>query len=128
MGLVTCADCGNSISDRAPACPKCGAPLVLAQVELYLEGIDRALLGKNDFVIRIRYNGEEHSVLEQGGRARLTFPGGGDFDFTCDVPGMGLKRKTQTLSYTFPDGFKGKMKFAIEGNMMPQLVALEIED
>lgn len=26
MGLVTCPDCGTSLSDRAPACPKCGAP------------------------------------------------------------------------------------------------------
>ena len=101
---------------------------MLAQVELYLEGIDRALLGKNDFAIRIRYNDEEHFILEQGESARLTFPGGGDFDFTCDVPGMGFKRKAQTLSYQFPDGFQGKMKFAIEGSVIPQLVALEIED
>lgn len=128
MGLVTCADCGNSISDRAPACPKCGAPLVLAQVELYLGGLDRTLLGKNDFVITISYNGEERHVLRQGERARLAFPSGGQFDFTFDVPGMAFKRKTQTLSYEFPDGFKGNMKFAIEGSMPPQLVALKIED
>src|ERR1039457_3938126 len=28
MPLVTCPDCGNQVSDRAPACPKCGGPIV----------------------------------------------------------------------------------------------------
>jgi hypothetical protein len=31
MGLLTCPDCGNAVSDQAPACPKCGRPQVAAQ-------------------------------------------------------------------------------------------------
>lgn len=27
MALVKCAECGNQISDKASACPKCGAPM-----------------------------------------------------------------------------------------------------
>ncbi len=27
MALITCSDCGASVSDRAPACLKCGAPI-----------------------------------------------------------------------------------------------------
>jgi len=27
MPLINCTDCGNEVSDRAPACPKCGAPI-----------------------------------------------------------------------------------------------------
>lgn len=27
MGLITCPDCSKEVSDRAPACPHCGAPL-----------------------------------------------------------------------------------------------------
>lgn len=27
MALIQCGECGNSVSDRAPACPKCGAPV-----------------------------------------------------------------------------------------------------
>lgn len=27
MPLITCLDCGHSVSDRAPACPNCGAPI-----------------------------------------------------------------------------------------------------
>jgi hypothetical protein len=26
MALLKCSECGNDISDKAPACPKCGAP------------------------------------------------------------------------------------------------------
>jgi hypothetical protein len=31
MGLLNCPDCGNAVSDQAPACPKCGRPRVAAQ-------------------------------------------------------------------------------------------------
>lgn len=27
MALVACTDCGNQVSDRAAACPKCGGPM-----------------------------------------------------------------------------------------------------
>ena len=27
MALIKCPDCGNQVSDRAPTCPKCGAPI-----------------------------------------------------------------------------------------------------
>ena len=27
MALVTCEECGSSVSERAAACPKCGAPV-----------------------------------------------------------------------------------------------------
>jgi RNA polymerase subunit RPABC4/transcription elongation factor Spt4 len=27
MGLVQCPDCGNEVSTRAAACPKCGGPV-----------------------------------------------------------------------------------------------------
>jgi hypothetical protein len=27
MALVECEDCGRDVSDRAPACPNCGAPI-----------------------------------------------------------------------------------------------------
>lgn len=30
MALVNCEDCGREVSDRAPACPNCGAPIATA--------------------------------------------------------------------------------------------------
>ena len=34
--LVTCPECGNQVSDKAKACPKCGCPIdeILAQFQL----------------------------------------------------------------------------------------------
>ena len=29
--LIRCADCGNGVSPLAPACPRCGRPMVMAQ-------------------------------------------------------------------------------------------------
>ena len=34
MALVQCPDCGNDVSDKAPACPACGHPMAAATVEL----------------------------------------------------------------------------------------------
>lgn len=31
MALISCSECGKQISDRADACPHCGAPVVSAQ-------------------------------------------------------------------------------------------------
>lgn len=30
MALMRCSDCGNEVSDQAPACPKCGRPIASA--------------------------------------------------------------------------------------------------
>ena len=27
MALISCSDCNNEVSDRAPSCPKCGRPI-----------------------------------------------------------------------------------------------------
>jgi len=32
MALVQCADCSASVSDAAPACPKCGRPMATAPI------------------------------------------------------------------------------------------------
>lgn len=29
MALIKCPDCGAEVSDQAPACPKCGAPIAM---------------------------------------------------------------------------------------------------
>lgn len=33
MGLINCVDCGNEISDAAPACVKCGRPVASRNVD-----------------------------------------------------------------------------------------------
>jgi DNA-directed RNA polymerase subunit RPC12/RpoP len=33
MGLVACPDCGHRVSQKAPACVKCGAPIAAQTIE-----------------------------------------------------------------------------------------------
>ena len=33
MPIITCADCGNQVSDHATACPHCGRPIAPTQIE-----------------------------------------------------------------------------------------------
>lgn len=34
MALVKCEDCGREVSDRAPACPNCGAPTAVGEPQV----------------------------------------------------------------------------------------------
>jgi hypothetical protein len=34
MPLISCPDCKTQVSDKAPACPKCGAPIAPAKVTI----------------------------------------------------------------------------------------------
>lgn len=36
MALINCPECGKEISDKAPACPKCGAPIVLSKKDVII--------------------------------------------------------------------------------------------
>ena len=44
MALVSCPECGNSVSERAPACPKCGAPIAAQTIEATGKGWKAAQL------------------------------------------------------------------------------------
>ncbi|MDA8522011.1 zinc ribbon domain-containing protein [Acidovorax sp. NCPPB 4044] len=35
MALISCAECGKNVSDKAPACPHCGAPTSDAAIKKY---------------------------------------------------------------------------------------------
>ncbi|HMG47512.1 MAG TPA: zinc ribbon domain-containing protein [Allosphingosinicella sp.] len=48
MALIKCEDCGRDVSDRAPACPNCGAP-VAANADQQ-SGPDKISLRGEDFV------------------------------------------------------------------------------
>jgi zinc-ribbon domain len=46
MALIKCEDCGRDISDRAPACPNCGAPVGIVQQS----GPETVSLNGDDFI------------------------------------------------------------------------------
>jgi|LakMenEpi03Aug12_release.lakeMendotaPanAssembly.Ray.scaffolds.fasta_scaffold153427_3 hypothetical protein len=84
MALVNCIECGSSVSDKAPTCPKCGVSgpsgkklqgtLVIRRERLLWVNrggaaqifVDRVLVGKV-------WNGEDLSINLPIGRHELTF-------------------------------------------------------
>jgi hypothetical protein len=48
MALIKCEDCGRDVSDRAPACPNCGAPV--AAIAEQPSGPGKVSLHGEDFV------------------------------------------------------------------------------
>ena len=62
MGLVTCPDCGNQVSEAAAACPQCGRPQAIPVPQRADPGQDammRALLpiGRSGWAIAAGYLG-----------------------------------------------------------------------
>jgi len=50
MALIGCEECGKQVSDRAAACPNCGAPPFLARPPSYSGGVLQAPLNVGDQV------------------------------------------------------------------------------
>jgi hypothetical protein len=47
MALIKCEDCGREVSDRAPACPNCGAPIATAN---HAPAPDKVSLKGDEFI------------------------------------------------------------------------------
>jgi len=41
MGLIKCSECGRDVSDKATACPACGAPIADAAVGASIQTIEK---------------------------------------------------------------------------------------
>ena len=54
MGLLSCPDCGGTVSDRASCCPKCGCPIEVVKAEQVITSNDNTKFWSN-----IHANGKE---------------------------------------------------------------------
>lgn len=56
MALIQCEDCGRDVSDRAPACPNCGAPIAAAADKDAPEGVTvdgDCVVGTKSSIVRL---------------------------------------------------------------------------
>ena len=56
MALIQCEDCGHDVSDRAPACPNCGAPIAGTADKDAPEGVtveDDCFFGTKSSIVRL---------------------------------------------------------------------------
>ena len=99
MALVKCVECENEVSDKAAACPKCGAPIGVGEVTVVcLGGIDISIY-KNDVFCGRGVQGNE-----------ITIQTDSDFSLTC-VENANGGRSTLVINkgMTARIGVKAKM-------------------
>lgn len=93
MALIKCGECASEVSDKAMACPKCGAPIVAAKVTVVLSGIPRRVLGAK--AVEIFYNGQHVGSVAKGATEKFVFDCGGTLDFVHkSIATLGEKRVT----------------------------------
>ncbi len=90
MALIVCKECGNEISDKALACPRCGVPIAAAKVVLVLQGIPRRIIGAKQ--VDVYHNGKLVGSVDKGDTRRFEFESGGTIEFVTKAPMAGTKR------------------------------------
>ena len=95
MALIDCAECGERISDKAPACPKCGVPLgdgmTGKEVTLLIKGFPRTMMGKR--LLEVYFNGDHIGTVPKAETKRISLPSGGDVEFVTKTPPSGLIKR-----------------------------------
>jgi zinc ribbon protein len=82
MALISCPECGNEVSDKAPTCPKCGAPIhVESKVVVY--GYTQPF-GINPKV-SVFWNGTQIGQVAQGGRLDHQISQNGQILLKCNM-------------------------------------------
>lgn len=82
MALISCPECGNEVSDRAPACPKCGVP-IHRESRIVVNGYTQvfALNPK----VTVFWDGVEVGQVGQGGRLVHEIEKDGEVSFRCNM-------------------------------------------
>jgi hypothetical protein len=88
MALVTCKECGNSVSDKAEACPHCGVHSPGAAVGR-LQLLRTSSLTAKNHVVKVDVDDAPQGELREGQTLNLGLPAG---QHTVKVTGGGLSR------------------------------------
>jgi hypothetical protein len=113
MALISCPECGNEVSDKAPACPKCGVPIFReSKVTVYGYTQQFAINPK----VSIFWNNELVGTVKRFDR--LSFP--------IDADGV-VSFKSSARSASVPVKADGNTNIKISwnrftGRMIPQIV------
>ena len=71
MALISCPECGNEVSDKAPTCPKCGVPLASAPKDVLVH-VQKPKGQLPRYGVHVFVNGTEVASGRQG--QTLTVP------------------------------------------------------
>lgn len=94
MALISCPECGNEVSDRAPTCPRCGVPLASAPKDVMIH-VEKPRQQIPRYTSRVFIDGKEVASGKQG--QTITVPLTEPAEVTVK-PGSGLRKKTQQMA------------------------------
>ena len=69
MALINCPECASEVSDKAPACPRCGVPIASASKDVLIH-VER--LGGQLFNIGVKIWDEAGNVIAKGKQGALS--------------------------------------------------------
>jgi len=113
MALITCPDCGKEVSDRAPSCPQCGAPLQIESKVVVYGYTQEYLINPG---VKVFWQGTLVGTVKRGDV--LSF----DIDTDGEVEFKGSARKAKRQVHA---GRVNKIKLSynrLNGKLVPEMV------
>ena len=113
MALIKCPECGNDVSDKAPACPQCGVPIFReSKVVVYGYTQQFALNPK----VQVFWNGSPVGSVKKGDRIAFDIETDGEVSFKSSIRRASLRVQAGRVT---------NIKISwdrISGKMVPQLL------
>lgn len=121
MAMVPCPDCGNQVSDSAPACPKCGRQSPGGQARLEIRRVSRFQAALAPMEVWI--DGTHYGSIKSGKNITLSVaPGIHRVECLLQVPGppfpaaeeFSVPAGKKLVVVVTPSRMTGKPKFSAE--------------
>lgn len=113
MALIACPECGNQVSDQAPACPRCGVPIFReSKVVVYGYTQQFAVNPK----VKVFWNGSLVGSVKKGQRLAIDIDRDGEIVFKSSI---------RSASVQVQAGHVTNIKISwdrITGKMIPEVV------
>ena len=103
MALIKCPECGKEISDKAAACPNCGAPVESKKIKVHIFRA-RKLLSYTAISGRVYIDGNPVGSADNGVDYTVEVsPGNHQLSVECQAGMMLGSRRTESVNFTAVD-------------------------
>jgi hypothetical protein len=113
MALIACPECGNEVSDKAPACPRCGVP-VFRESKVVVYGYTQQFATHPK--VQVFWNGSPVGSVKRGDCISIDIDADGDISFKSSIRKASLRVQAGRVT---------NIKISwnrITGQLIPQIV------